>query len=65
MMTVQQIADAVWTHGSRTLLDPGTPFGVPATYLEEVCQAVWENAERTLTASTTPVVEIPLIQIVI
>lgn len=49
MTTAEDIAEAVWTAGTRTLAS-GTP-GAPANQAEEIAEAVWENVTRTLTAA--------------
>lgn len=47
MTTAEEIAEAVWTNGTRTLAS-GTP-SAPANQAEEIAEAVWQNVTRTLT----------------
>lgn len=52
MDTADNIAAAVWSHGTRTLVT-GTP-GSPTNQAEEIAAAIWTHGTRTLTGSTLP-----------
>lgn len=47
MTTAEEIAEAVWTNGTRTLAS-GSP-AAPTNQLEEIVEAIWQNSTRTLT----------------